>query len=1394
MVCHFQQTFLGSRSEHVFMKETAKRRCTLLLCSLAFATKSLAVESWADSKLSLTNGLELWLDASKQPAARQQLGTRPLVDGAAIDHWLDGSGQKRNVSQVVREFMPQFRVGGGVAWVSFDGRDDFLSASGLSLQLSNATLFLVAAPKSNAGFFRGLFACTETSQNDYLRGLNIDLGPGPGGRFEVLNVEGAGAGGARNLLKGGVDFGSFHVLTVEAGQGAAGLRAWLDWQLQGSRERSGAVIHASEITVGGRLYSNTADLPFAQGFLDGNIAEILVYDRALPAEERERVTQYLNQKYAALKAGGTQVAGSFNPLIPVSQPPPIQMFVPGFATRELPLRLPNINCVKYRPDGKLVALGYDGHIYLLSDSDGDGIENKAELFWETNTLRAPIGMALTPPGYARGQGVFVAAKGKIALIVDINGDDKADHEIIVAEGWRELSHGVDALGVAIDKEGNVYFGLGVENFTNPYLVDRGTGASRFDLKSERGTILKVSADFKKREILCTGIRFPVALAFNSAGDLFCTDQEGATWLSNGNPLDELLHIQAGRHYGFPPRHPKYLPNVIDEPSTFDYAPQHQSTCGLNFNVSSTGRTFGPAWWADDAFVTGYSRGKLYRTKLIKTPEGYVADNQLIACLNMLAVDACVSPRGDLTVAVHSGQPDWGSGPNGEGKLYQIRYEAPELPQPVRAWAESPTETWIAWDRPLAPEQARAIVRECAMAGGRYLAAGDRFESLRPGYQVVQDQLREPRSNLPVYGTQLSPDGRLLFIRSEPRIQAIKYGVTLSAPPAKAAATSGKRRSLPQQPKIDLAYSLNGIRASWEAADKTDRWEGWLPDFDEKVTSGLLQPTVTHETLTALLKKEGSLTLRAQLDLWQMLRPAVQPGASIDYDWPQEEVFLRFAAGVPFQVKANGRSESSKPNADSRQELIVKHSPAAGKWLPVELSMRTGPGGSGLSLTWHTAEDARERPFPLHRIILPWASSHEASSPPMPSGPPPEIAGANWLNGRRIFFGEAAGCAKCHQIRGEGHKVGPDLSNLIHRDYASVLKDILNPNAAINPDHIAYEVEFKDGEALTAVLQKENEDSIVLASAGAAPVRIPKSRIQSLKASTRSLMPEGLSQALPASALKDLMAFLLTSPLEPAALATTPPIPARPFVEIEHLWKSVAAPGSSTNLLHILLVAGPKDHGPDEHDYPLWQKRWQILLALAEKLSVKTAFPWPSSSDFQEADVVVFYSDNPGWNLECAAQLERFQQRGGGLVYLHYAVDGHDAVDALSKRIGLAWRGGASKFRHGALDLKLSAHPITKGFSKLHLYDESYWQLLGDKNRIDLLASGREENAEQPLMWARENGPGRVFVSIPGHYTWTFDDPAFRLLLLRAICWTAHQPVDRLSDLAFIGARLPNETD
>ena len=172
-------------------------------------------------------------------------------------------------------------------------------------------------------------------------------------------------------------------------------------------------------------------------------------------------------------------------------------------------------------------------------------------------------------------------------------------------------------------------------------------------------------------------------------------------------------------------------------------------------------------------------------------------------------------------------------------------------------------------------------------------------------------------------------------------------------------------------------------------------------------------------------------------------------------------------------------------------------------------------------------------------------------------------------------------------------------------------------------------------------------------------------------------------------------------------------------------------------------------------------------------------------------MVVFYSNNPGWDAAKAAELDRFLARGGGVVLIHYAVDGHEAVDALADRIGLAWQGGKSAFRHGPLDVDFSRakHPITRGFDKLRLLDESYWNLVGDPASVDVLGTGVEDGQPRPLFWTRQAGKGRVFVSIPGHFTWTFDDPLFRVLILRGIAWTASEPVDRFNELATLGARI-----
>ena len=85
---------------------------------------------------------------------------------------------------------------------------------------------------------------------------------------------------------------------------------------------------------------------------------------------------------------------------------------------------------------------------------------------------------------------------------------------------------------------------------------------------------------------------------------------------------------------------------------------------------------------------GESRGKIWRVRLVKTDHGYIGKEFLIAGFRC-HLGSRDFPRGDLYVCCHSGQPDWGTGPNGEGKIFKISYTDPKAPQPVLTCASGP---------------------------------------------------------------------------------------------------------------------------------------------------------------------------------------------------------------------------------------------------------------------------------------------------------------------------------------------------------------------------------------------------------------------------------------------------------------------------------------------------------------------------------------------------------------------------------------------------------------------------------------------------------------------------------------------------------------------------------
>jgi putative heme-binding domain-containing protein len=119
------------------------------------------------------------------------------------------------------------------------------------------------------------------------------------------------------------------------------------------------------------------------------------------------------------------------------------------------------------------------------------------------------------------------------------------------------------------------------------------------------------------------------------------------------------------------------------------------------------------------------------------------------------------------------------------------------------------------------------------------------------------------------------------------------------------------------------------------------------------------------------------------------------------------------------------------------------------------------------------------------------------------------------------------CMACHQIGSAGGQIGPNLSGAGAMGLEAVLRNILTPNAAMEPGYRIYRVEMKNGDLIDAFFVSEDKDAVVIRQAGLPDRRVPKADIRSTKFIRRSLMPEGLLDALQDQQVADLLAYLMT---------------------------------------------------------------------------------------------------------------------------------------------------------------------------------------------------------------------------------------------------------------------------
>jgi len=242
-------------------------------------------------------------------------------------------------------------------------------------------------------------------------------------------------------------------------------------------------------------------------------------------------------------------------------------------------------------------------------------------------------------------------------------------------------------------------------------------------------------------------------------------------------------------------------------------------------------------------------------------------------------------------------------------------------------------------------------------------------------------------------------------------------------------------------------------------------------------------------------------------------------------------------------------------------------------------------------------------------------------------------------------------------------------------------------------------------------------------------------------------------------------------------------------------------------IRILWLYGPEDHGGGEHDYIRIKELFVPMLHSIPRVSVDEAYRFPSQEQFDRADLMIQFLHLPDLTNEQLTMFQGFVNRGGGVVSIHESciMRPVDRAKKLAECIGCSWQGNKNshwgKFSHDHPLFLKTEHPAFAGLPKsVRLNDESYWNLLkadnvevigaiapkiitDDTPFADILKS---EGTRSDAFWTYTSGKGRVFGTTTGHYTYTYFDPMYRLILLRGIAWSLKEDPEPFMPLVFHG--------
>ena len=242
------------------------------------------------------SNLKLWLDARDLNADGSI-----VTDGARVSTWQDKSGRDNHATQTDLNKQATFNKAGfnsDYAAITFDGSDDFLNLPDGTIPYdnSNYTVFAVLNVPDIALSTEYYFLSSGENSNNQNNSFRIYEQDGMATDGTIANVWWFNEDNSTETFNEATDY----LLSFDY-DNTSGRESWINNTsvVTGTNTNRQSDITQNRVGVSVNASSH---------FFDGNIAEILVFDKVLSSDERQRVNDMLAAKYGLGSVTGSSLA------------------------------------------------------------------------------------------------------------------------------------------------------------------------------------------------------------------------------------------------------------------------------------------------------------------------------------------------------------------------------------------------------------------------------------------------------------------------------------------------------------------------------------------------------------------------------------------------------------------------------------------------------------------------------------------------------------------------------------------------------------------------------------------------------------------------------------------------------------------------------------------------------------------------------------------------------------------------------------------------------------------------------------------------------------------------------------------------------------------------------